>query len=94
MAVAKAMGGGRDAPPAPCNSVPDSLWFVPGFVPMGDFSEVLERLERYKISEKTKGPEGPCVVLAERESVSIPSSIVYRNIFSSLSINYLRSFTI
>ena len=31
---------------------------------MGDFSEVLERLERYKISEKTKGPEGPCVVLA------------------------------
>ena len=59
--------GGRDAPPVPCNSVPDSLWFVPGFVPMGDFSEVLERLERYKISEKTKGPEGPCVVLAERE---------------------------
>lgn len=32
--------------------------------------------------------------LAETESVSIPSSIVYRNIFSSLSINYLRSFTI
>ena len=62
--------GGRDAPPAPCNSVPDSLWFVPGFVPMGDFSEVLERLERYKISEKTKGPEGPCVVLAvERQPV-------------------------
>ena len=29
---------------------------------MGDFSEVLERLERYKISEKTKGPEGPLVV--------------------------------
>ena len=76
--------GGRDAPPVPCNSVPDSLWFVPGFVPMGDFSEVLERLERYKISEKTKGPEGPCVVLAERESVCPPYLVVSGRIIRAL----------
>lgn len=61
---------------------------------MGDFSEVLERLERYKISEKTKGPEGPCVFLAERESVYLQSSKVHKRIFLSLRINNLTTFLV
>ena len=54
---------------------------------MGDFSEVLERLERYKISEKTKGPEGPCVFLAEREgfepSVMLPPRLISSQVHST-----------